>query len=41
MKVAGPVPLNFDASICDEVVETLTSFSNRHQEKVIYLGKSQ
>lgn len=38
MKVVGPVPLNFDASVCDELVEVLTSFGNRHNERVVYLG---
>jgi hypothetical protein len=29
MKVIGPVPLNFDASVCDLVIETLTSFGSK------------
>jgi len=30
MKVIGPIPLNFDARVIDEVVETLTSFGKHH-----------
>jgi len=29
LKVIGPVPLNYDCSITDEVVEILTNFGKR------------
>lgn len=40
MKVVGPVPLNFDTTVQDELVETLTTFGNKHPERVVYLGTS-
>jgi hypothetical protein len=39
MRVVGPIPLNFDSSVVDEVVETLTMLGYRGKERVIYLGK--
>jgi hypothetical protein len=30
MKVVGPVPLNFDATVQDELIETLTAYGTRH-----------
>jgi hypothetical protein len=38
MKVVGPIPLNFDSAVVDEVVETLTMLGYRGKERVIYLG---
>jgi hypothetical protein len=41
MKVVGPIPLNFDSAVVDEVVETLTTLGQRSKERVVYLGTSQ
>ena len=37
-KVLGPIPFNFDSAITDEVIDELTSFGQKHKERVIYLG---
>lgn len=37
MRVVGPVPLNFDCAVVDELVEILTT--QRKKEQVVYLGK--
>lgn len=34
----GPIPLNCDSQLLDEVVDELTSFGSRHKERVIFLG---
>jgi hypothetical protein len=34
----GPIPLNFDFKIVDEIVDELTSFGRKYKERVIYLG---
>jgi hypothetical protein len=38
-KILGPIPLNCDAHLLDEVIDELTSFGSCHRERVIYLGK--
>ncbi len=35
----GPVPLNCDSKLMDEVVDELTSFGSRYKARVIYLGR--
>lgn len=37
-KILGPIPLNCDDRLVDEIVEELTSFGSRHRERVVYLG---
>ena len=37
-KILGPIPLNCDDHLLDEIVDELTSFGNRHRERVVYLG---
>jgi hypothetical protein len=34
----GPIPLNFDFKIVDEIIDELTSFGRKYKERVIYLG---
>ncbi len=36
-RILGPIPLNFDCVVLDEIVDMLTSFSSRYTERVIYL----
>lgn len=38
LKVLGPIPLNFDSKLLDEVIDELTSFGRKYRERVIYLG---
>ena len=38
-RVVGPIPLNFDSTITDEIIDELTSFGVKYRERVIYLGK--
>lgn len=40
-KIVGPIPFNFDSQVIDELVDELTSFGSKYQERVIYLGKLQ
>jgi hypothetical protein len=35
----GPIPLNCDSHLLDQVIDELTSFGSRHKERVIFLGK--
>jgi hypothetical protein len=37
-KIMGPVPLNCDARLLDEIVDELTSFGSKYKTRVIYLG---
>jgi hypothetical protein len=30
-RVLGPIPLNFDSKLLDEIVDELTSFGSRHR----------
>jgi hypothetical protein len=39
-KIVGPVPLNFDNQVVDELVDELTSFGSKYHERVVYLGMS-
>ena len=38
VRMLGPIPLNFDFKIVDEIVDELTSFGRKYKERVIYLG---
>jgi len=35
----GPIPLNCDSPLVDEIIDELTSFGSKYKERVIYLGK--
>lgn len=35
----GPIPLNCDSPLVDEIIDELTSFGSRYKERVIYLGR--
>jgi hypothetical protein len=39
VKILGPIPINFDSSITDEIIDELTSFGRKYKERVVYLGK--
>ena len=34
----GPIPLNCDSPLVDEIIDELTSFGSKYKERVIYLG---